>query len=159
MILVKTFLQQYFHRTKKFTPTYSTNIKYVTYCYIHLNTCLYKHTVKVFHRYSSSKLERPWKVIHERCRRISEDGQPGCFVLGRFSNFFDHFYSQDVRRFHQFENLSKSTILSIVLITVIMKLLIALVLNGDIAVKVATKILIQDVMKKLLILKYPNKKQ
>ena len=46
----------------------------------------------------------------------------------------------------------------IALITVIMKLLIALVLNGDIAVKVATKILIQDVMKKLLTLKYQNKK-
>ena len=26
------------------------------------------------------------KIIHERCRRISADGRPGCFVLVWFSN-------------------------------------------------------------------------
>ena len=31
-------------------------------------------------------------VILERCRRISEDGQPGCFVLGWFSIWFYQFY-------------------------------------------------------------------
>ena len=50
-------------------------------------------------------------------------------------------------------------ILLIVLITVIMKLLIALVLNGDTVVKVETKISIQDVTQKMLTLKYPNNKR
>ena len=47
----------------------------------------------------------------------------------------------------------------IALITVIMKLLIALVLNGDTVVKVETKISIQDVTQKMLTLKYPKNKR
>ena len=72
---------------------------------------------------------------------------------------FRSFLFPGPRGFHQFENLSKSTKLLIVLITVIMKLLIALALNGDTVVKVETKISIQDVMQKMLTLKYQNNKR
>ena len=83
----------------------------------------------------------------------------GMFCISLVFKLIRYILFECWQRNPQFENLSKSMIRLIALITVIMKLLIALVLNGDTAMKVATKILILDVMKKLLVFKYANKKR